>query len=85
MGDCAATVELFHRMMAMERAADVVAGMLKRGERESRLPQHVPASDFEALPTAPGVYRFLNQRARPSTSACPTTCGTGCVRISTVP
>ena len=43
MGDCAATVELFHRMMATERAADVVAGMLKRGERESWLPQHVPA------------------------------------------
>ena len=65
MGDCAATVELFHRMMATERAADVVAGMLKRGERESWLPQHVPASDFEALPTAPGVYRFLNQKGTP--------------------
>ncbi len=65
MGDCAATVELFHRMMATERAADVVASMLKRGERESWLPQHVPASDFEVLPTTPGVYRFLNQKGTP--------------------
>lgn len=65
MGDCAATVELFHRMMKSERATDVVAGMLKRGDRESWLPQHVPTSDFEALPTAPGVYRFLNQKGTP--------------------
>ena len=62
MGDCAATVELFHRMMKTERDAEVVSSMLKRGERESWLPQHVPASDFERLPTKPGVYRFLDRK-----------------------
>ena len=65
MGDCAATVKLFHHMLATNRAADVVSGMLKRGERESWLPQHVPTSDFEALPSAPGVYRFLNKKGTP--------------------
>ena len=65
MGDCAATTVLFHRMMELERAEAVVAKMLQRGERESWLPQHVPASDFEALPTEPGVYRFLNQKGTP--------------------
>ena len=62
MGDCAATVELFHRMLKTERATEVVSSMLKRGERESWLPQHVPASDFERLPTKPGVYRFLDRK-----------------------
>jgi len=65
MGDCAATVALFHQMMALERAPEVVSSMLSHGERESWLPQHVPASDFEALPTSPGVYRFLNQKGTP--------------------
>lgn len=65
MGDCAATTVLFHRMMNGERACEVVASMLKRGERESWLPQHVAASDFEALPTAPGIYKFLNQKGTP--------------------
>lgn len=65
MGDCTATVELFHRMMALDSAEAVVASMLKRGERESWLPQHVDASDFESLPTAPGVYRFLNEKGTP--------------------
>lgn len=65
MGDCAATVDLFHQMMRTERALDVVGSMLKRGERESWLPQHVPASDFEQLPTAPGVYRFLDRKGTP--------------------
>ena len=65
MGDCAATTVLFHHMMNTERARDVVENMLKRGERESWLPQHVAASDFEALPTSPGVYKFLNQKGTP--------------------
>lgn len=65
MGDCAATALLFHQMLDNPRSGEVVAGMLKRGERESWLPQHVPAADFEALPTAPGVYRFLNQKGTP--------------------
>ncbi len=65
MGDCAATVELFHQMMAKERASELVNNMLRHGERESWLPQHVAASDFEALPTSPGVYRFLNQKGTP--------------------
>lgn len=62
MGDCAATTTLFHQMMSLPHADNVVSSMLKRGERESWLPQHVPASDFEALPAAPGVYRFIDQK-----------------------
>ena len=65
MGDCAATVALFHQMMQTERAEAVVQSMLKRGERESWLPQHVPASDFENLPLTAGVYRFLDRKGVP--------------------
>lgn len=65
MGDCAATVELFHHMMKTERAEDTLKTMLKRGERESWLPQHVHADDFERLPTSAGVYRFLDRKGTP--------------------
>ncbi|MGA0846964.1 MAG: exonuclease domain-containing protein, partial [Luteolibacter sp.] len=65
MGDAAATVELFHHMMAQADAAEWIDRTMRRGERESWLPQHVDASDFEALPAAPGVYRFLNQKGTP--------------------
>jgi len=65
MGDAAATVALFHHMMAQQSAAEWIDQTMRRGERESWLPQHVDASDFEALPTAPGVYRFLNQKGTP--------------------
>lgn len=65
MGDCAATVELFHRMMQNPGSAEIISNMLKRGERESWLPQHVPASDFENLPATPGVYQFLDRKGSP--------------------
>jgi len=52
-------------MMVQADAAEWIDRTMRRGERESWLPQHVNASDFEALPTAPGVYRFLNQKGTP--------------------
>ncbi|MEY5044430.1 MAG: hypothetical protein RJA19_1657 [Bacteroidota bacterium] len=65
MGDCAATAELFHRMLAEPGTVEVVERMLARGSRESWLPSHVPVSDFEALPEGPGVYRFLDRQGAP--------------------
>jgi DNA polymerase III subunit epsilon len=65
MGDCDATLVLFHRMMALPRSEKVIEGMLGRGDRESWLPQHVEAKDFEALPTSPGIYQFLNKAGTP--------------------
>jgi len=65
MGDCAATVELFHRMLREPGTEEVLERMLARGSREAWLPTHVPASDFEALPLGPGVYRFLDKKGAP--------------------
>ncbi len=65
MGDCAATLELFHRMMALPEASKTVDRMLQRNQRESWLPQHVQSDDFEKLPNGPGVYRFLNKSGVP--------------------
>lgn len=65
MGDCAAMLELFHRMMTLPEAAQTVNRMLERGQRESWLPQHVKSDDFEKLPIGPGVYRFLDKAGVP--------------------
>jgi DNA polymerase III subunit epsilon len=65
MGDCAATLELFHRMMALADAPQTVDRMLDRNQRESWLPQHVQTEDFEKLPAGPGVYRFLDKAGVP--------------------
>ena len=65
MGDAAATAQLFHLLWATPRGPEVMEHALKKGTRESWLPQHVPASDFDALPTGAGVYQMLDQRGTP--------------------
>lgn len=65
MGDCAAMLELFHRMMTLPESQATVNRMLQRNQRESWLPQHVKSEDFEELPAGPGVYKFLNKSGVP--------------------
>ncbi len=65
MGDAAATADLFHLLFAHPSGPATMDKSLKKGNRESWLPQHVPASDFDALPTGPGVYQMLDQRGTP--------------------
>ena len=69
MGDAEATVELFHQIVASERGKLAIDDALKRGTREHWMPQHVAASEFDALPDEPGVYWFLDAQASPCTSA----------------
>lgn len=65
MGDASATAALFHQLMQAPRGPETIEQALKRGTRESWLPQHVPASDFDALPVGPGVYQMLDQGGTP--------------------
>ncbi len=65
MGDAEATVELFHQISASERGKNAIQGALKRGTRENWMPQHVAASEFDALPDEPGVYWFLDNQGKP--------------------
>ena len=65
MGDAEATVALFHQIAATERGRLAIDDALKRGTREHWMPQHVAASEFDALPDEPGVYWFLDARGKP--------------------
>ena len=65
MGDAEATVELFHQIVASERGKLAIDDALKRGTREHWMPQHVAASEFDALPDEPGVYWFLDAQGKP--------------------
>ena len=65
MGDAEATVALFHQIAATERGRLAIDDALKRGTREHWMPQHVPASEFDALPDEPGVYWFLDAQGKP--------------------
>jgi len=65
MGDAEATVALFHQIAATERGRLAIDDALKRGTREHWMPQHVAASEFDALPDEPGVYWFLDAQGKP--------------------
>lgn len=63
-GDAEATTTLFKMLLAQEEAEKVFATFLKRGSQEATLPSHLPRTDFEALPNAPGVYFFRNKKGK---------------------
>ncbi|MEE2919095.1 MAG: exonuclease domain-containing protein [Bacteroidota bacterium] len=65
MGDAEATTELFHQIFDAPRGQTAIAEALKRGTREHWMPQHVKASEFDALPDEPGVYWFLDRQGKP--------------------
>lgn len=65
MGDAFATAQLFHHLWSLPHGPGTIEGALKKGTRESWLPQHVPATDFDHLPTGPGVYQMLDSRGAP--------------------
>ena len=65
IGDAEATVALFHQIAATERGRLAIDDALKRGTREHWMPQHVVASEFDALPDEPGVYWFLDAQGKP--------------------
>ncbi len=65
MGDARATTTLFHKMWQLPNGPEHIESSLKKGTRESWLPQHVPASDFDALPLGAGVYQMLDSSGKP--------------------
>ncbi len=62
-GDAEATSKLFHLLLENDVDGQMDA-MLKKGSRESYLPLHLPVSDVDLLPHAPGVYYFHDQKQK---------------------
>lgn len=59
-GDAKATAILFDKLLRMDRNG-IIQQLLKKTNKEMRLPSNVSEEQFEALPEEPGVYYFLNQ------------------------
>ena len=62
-GDAMATAALFQMLQEADQA-NHIAQMLKRGSKEGYLPLHLPVTDIERLPQAPGVYYFLDHKQK---------------------
>lgn len=60
-GDTAATVALFKKLLH-EDTQNHIGKSLKRSSKEWILPPHVPRTDFDQLPTKPGVYYFHDKK-----------------------
>jgi DNA polymerase-3 subunit epsilon len=59
-GDAKATAILFDKLLRMDRNS-AIQQLLKKTNKEMRLPSNISEESFEALPEEPGVYYFLNQ------------------------
>ncbi len=62
-GDAKATTALFHLLLQRDTEGHILKS-LKRNSKEQVLPPHVPKSDFERLPTTPGVYYFHDEKGK---------------------
>ncbi|MFL5808315.1 MAG: exonuclease domain-containing protein [Flavisolibacter sp.] len=62
-GDAAATVILFKKIMDHDLKG-VIQSSLQRNSKEQLLPPNVPKTDFDALPSLPGVYYFHDQKGK---------------------
>jgi DNA polymerase-3 subunit epsilon len=61
-GDAHATALLFHRLLRAENAAPVFKKFLNAKSQEATLPAGLPKSEFEKLPSGPGIYYFKNNK-----------------------
>jgi DNA polymerase-3 subunit epsilon len=62
-GDAEATVVLFKKIMENDTKSTITSS-LHRNSKEQILPPHVPKSDFDALPSLPGVYYFHDGKGK---------------------
>ncbi len=62
-GDAAATVKLFTLLLAND-TKEIIATSLRRNSKEQMLPPNVPKSEFDALPSLPGVYYFFDAKGK---------------------
>lgn len=62
-GDAEATAALFSKLLEWDESG-FIPEMLKRNSKEQQLPSNLPKSDFENLPSCPGVYYFRNKSGK---------------------
>lgn len=62
-GDADATVILFSRLLGWDKEG-VIPEMLRKNSGEQQLPPNLPKSDFEQLPSRPGVYYFMDKTGK---------------------
>ncbi len=62
-GDAEATAVLFSRLLEWDNQG-IIPEMLKRNSKEQQLPPNLPKSDFENLPSCPGIYYFINKAGK---------------------
>ncbi|QLG46154.1 exonuclease domain-containing protein [Costertonia aggregata] len=63
-GDAHATLLLFHKLLRAQNAEKVFKAFLNARSQETTLPPALPKTEFEKLPTTPGVYYFKNQKGK---------------------
>ncbi len=63
-GDAHATVLLFHKLLRADGAAAVFKQFLNARSQEATLPPSLPKSEFDKLPSTPGVYYFKNAQGK---------------------
>ena len=63
-GDAEATVILFQKLQAQEKARDVFSAFLNKNNKEATLPPNLPKEVFNALPNATGIYYFKNKKGK---------------------
>lgn len=62
-GDAEATALLFSKLLEWDEEG-MIPEMLKRNSKEQQLPPNLPQSDFENLPSCPGVYYFRDKAGK---------------------
>lgn len=63
-GDAHATVLLFHRLLRTEGATTIFKQFLNARSQEATLPPALPKSEFDKLPSTPGVYYFKDSQGK---------------------
>ncbi|OCX52630.1 DNA polymerase III subunit epsilon [Mucilaginibacter sp. PPCGB 2223] len=63
MGDAFATTQLFELMLQNDRQGHITTS-LKQKSKEHSLPSNLPQAQVDALPNAPGVYYFHDQKGK---------------------
>tara|TARA_R110002051_G_scaffold75579_1_gene137399 strand:+ start:3514 stop:4902 length:1389 start_codon:yes stop_codon:yes gene_type:complete len=63
-GDAHATTLLFQKLLRSDGATEVFKSFLNARSQEATFPPSLPRSDFEKLPSKPGVYFFKNAKGK---------------------
>jgi DNA polymerase-3 subunit epsilon len=62
-GDAAATAQLLG-LLLLSDTEDIIPKTVSKSSKEQTLPPHLPKSEIDKLPLAPGVYYFKNQKGK---------------------